>query len=95
MAGREIYVGRNPPVAEDSAGWSVGRPSSSPDLHVLLFQPIYLCQHGEVEETRNIERSLDCCLTGEVGRAWPVPNLRSVVWSKHGGMQTLAGALLP
>lgn len=56
-----------PPVAEDSAGLSVSRPSSSPDLHVLLFQPIDLCQHREVEEMRIIEGPLDCCLT-EVGR---------------------------
>lgn len=48
-------------------GRGVGRRSSSPDLHVLLFQPVYLCQHGEVEETRIIERPLDCCLAEEVG----------------------------
>lgn len=43
-------------------GLCVSGPSSSPDLHMLLFQPIDLCQHREVEETRIIEGPLDCCL---------------------------------
>lgn len=39
MAGREIYVGRNPPVAEDSAGWVSVVPAHRQICTCYCFSP--------------------------------------------------------